>query len=70
MYDKIDKKLNLIEVKSWKKDNIPKAVKSFLQRYGKKVDKIIITKQWGFEKRDLDWKEILFVPYEFVVAGW
>lgn len=66
LYDKIDKKLDLIEVKSWKKDNIPKAIKSFLQRYGQNINKIVITKQWAFEKRDLEGKEVLFVPYEFV----
>ena len=56
----------MIEVKSWKKDNIPKAIKSFLQRYGQNINKIVITKQWAFEKRDLEGKEVLFVPYDFV----
>jgi hypothetical protein len=37
-----------------------------LQRYGKNVDKIIITRQRPFEKRNLDGKEILFIPYAFI----
>ncbi len=66
LYDNFDKKIDLIEVKSWKKDNIPKAINSFLNKYTKFVNNIIITHEWIYKQRKINDKIVFFVPYETI----
>lgn len=66
LIDKFDKKIQIIEVKSWKKDIIPKVFFWFLERYWNFVEKNIITTDWIFSKRDNGWNIFYFIDYRFV----
>ena len=65
LIDKFDKKISTIEVKSWKKDVIPRSMLWFLDKYWEFIDKNFITSDWVFKKRSLNLKEFEFIDYRF-----
>jgi len=60
---KRDWRLIPIEAKLWNKIKIPKIFVSFLERYKNEIDFFVKTTQWLVWSKDLNWKEVRFLPF-------
>lgn len=65
LIDKFDKNIETFEVKSWTRDVIPKSLLAFLDKYWEFVNNNLITSDWVFKNRKLDWKSFSFLDFRF-----
>ncbi len=63
LIDNFDKNIVPIEVKSWKKDILPKSLLSFIQKYWNNIEKSIITTDNINKNRELGKKFFIFIDY-------
>jgi len=66
LIDNFDKKILPIEVKSWKKDILPKSLLSFISKYRENISSAIITSDWVSKKRELENINYTFVDYRLI----
>lgn len=66
LIDNFDKKIIPIEVKSWKKDILPKSLLSFVSKYKDNITNAIITSDWVNKNRELEDISYSFIDYRLI----
>lgn len=66
LIDNFDKRIFPIEVKSWKKDILPKSLLSFNSKYKENISNSIITTDWLNKKREIECIIYIFVDYRLI----